>query len=380
MSANDEFRENIIVPPTTASVSSSKPVQEAAAVVKAKPKKGFFATLFGSRKKAPATSSAAPTAPTAAATSEVATETTATMPRHRKVEQEFLRDKMIIKYRDPVRRGLYIVAGIAIFLVIFAIGFFVIRALLPAPDADHDTVADAIDKCPGFDDRVDVDKDGIPDGCDAVVTPGTFDEISLGTPQVFTNPDGTADVAFELKNSNQQFGISQLRLVVMLLDSAGQTIDQRIVSTFANPDSRRTVIEPRFAAKNNAASATVTITEGNWGLPATGETISLHQGESQYLVVNQKGLYSKLVGSITNNSNFDLAEVTVTASIKDANGKVLSTNFTKIKTLTVGESRAFEIDWPETFAGTMAKYDLATSTNMMDAANLLKKRGSQVEF
>ncbi len=378
MSTNDEFREKMVVPPAATNVPSMKPVQGGPGAAKAK--RGFFATLFGSHKKDPVGNEPASVVPAAAAVPETAAKTTEEMPRHRKVEQAFLRDKLIIEYRDPVRRGLYVVGGIVIFFIIFAIGFFVIRALLPAPDADHDTIADANDKCPGFDDRIDTDQDGISDGCDAVVTPSTFDDISLGTPRVFTNPDGTADVAFELKNSNQQFGISKLRLVVTLLDSAGQTIDQRIVSTFANPDSRRSVVEPRLAAKNNAASATVTITEGDWGLPATGETNSLHQGESQYLVVNQKGLYSKLVGSITNNSNFDLAEVTVTASITDANGTVLSVNFTKIKTLTVGESRAFEIDWPETFTGTMAKYDLATSTNMMDSANLLKKRGSQVEF
>jgi len=34
------------------------------------------------------------------------------------------------------------------------------------PDADHDGVCDAVDKCPGADDHVDSDGDGIPDGCD----------------------------------------------------------------------------------------------------------------------------------------------------------------------------------------------------------------------
>jgi len=36
----------------------------------------------------------------------------------------------------------------------------------PCPDADGDGVCDASDICPGFDDNVDTDGDGIPDGCD----------------------------------------------------------------------------------------------------------------------------------------------------------------------------------------------------------------------
>src|SRR5512133_625503 len=34
-------------------------------------------------------------------------------------------------------------------------------------DSDGDTVCDTLDKCPGSDDRIDGDADGIPNGCDA---------------------------------------------------------------------------------------------------------------------------------------------------------------------------------------------------------------------
>jgi hypothetical protein len=33
-------------------------------------------------------------------------------------------------------------------------------------DQDHDGACDPVDRCPGFDDRLDADGDGIPDGCD----------------------------------------------------------------------------------------------------------------------------------------------------------------------------------------------------------------------
>ena len=37
----------------------------------------------------------------------------------------------------------------------------------PCVDTDGDTICDAVDVCPGSDDRADEDLDGIPDGCDA---------------------------------------------------------------------------------------------------------------------------------------------------------------------------------------------------------------------
>ncbi len=43
------------------------------------------------------------------------------------------------------------------------------------PDSDNDGVCDVDDVCPGFDDNIDSDGDGIPDGCDPVV-PGDLDD------------------------------------------------------------------------------------------------------------------------------------------------------------------------------------------------------------
>jgi hypothetical protein len=53
------------------------------------------------------------------------------------------------------------------------------------PDSDHDGVCDAVDKCPGHDDRKDQDGDGVPDACD--VCPGGDDKVD-------TDHDGVPDV------------------------------------------------------------------------------------------------------------------------------------------------------------------------------------------
>ena len=62
-------------------------------------------------------------------------------------------------------------------------------ALLPpdaCPDTDNDGACNAVDKCPGKDDRMDSDSDTVPDGCERC--PGMDDRIDL-------NMNGTPDCA-----------------------------------------------------------------------------------------------------------------------------------------------------------------------------------------
>ena len=59
-------------------------------------------------------------------------------------------------------------------------------------DTDGDSVSDSVDKCPDFDDIIDVDNDGIPDGCDDVIdTDG--DGVPDGEDRCFGHND-TIDV------------------------------------------------------------------------------------------------------------------------------------------------------------------------------------------
>ncbi|MGM5471000.1 T9SS type A sorting domain-containing protein [Flavobacteriaceae bacterium LMO-SS05] len=64
------------------------------------------------------------------------------------------------------------------------------------PDADGDTVCDADDICPGFDDLADADGDNIPDGCDACPSDPLKTEpgaCGCGVADIDTDSDGVLD-------------------------------------------------------------------------------------------------------------------------------------------------------------------------------------------
>jgi len=51
-------------------------------------------------------------------------------------------------------------------LALYALSDVLTVPCLPGPDDDGDSVPNACDTCPGFDDTIDTDNDGVPDGCD----------------------------------------------------------------------------------------------------------------------------------------------------------------------------------------------------------------------
>lgn len=75
----------------------------------------------------------------------------------------------------------------------------------PCPDADGDGVCDASDICPGFDDNVDTDGDGIPDGCD------TGGDCTTATDNFPTNPlthSGTGSASTSVSFGSAHFDVS----------------------------------------------------------------------------------------------------------------------------------------------------------------------------
>jgi hypothetical protein len=67
-------------------------------------------------------------------------------------------------------------------------------------DDDGDTVCNTVDRCPGHDDRLDADQDGVPDGCDD--WPCGAKPADPGDPMADSNPDGRSWTATPISIGN----------------------------------------------------------------------------------------------------------------------------------------------------------------------------------
>ncbi|MDP6906805.1 MAG: aryl-sulfate sulfotransferase [Candidatus Thalassarchaeaceae archaeon] len=67
-------------------------------------------------------------------------------------------------------------------------------------DSDEDGVSDSSDICPGYDDTIDIDLDGIPDGCDSTPLGENQDVGNNSSPS--NNSDNGSSIVFENENSD----------------------------------------------------------------------------------------------------------------------------------------------------------------------------------
>jgi flagellin-like protein len=74
----------------------------------------------------------------------------------------------------------------------------------PPPDSDGDGVPDSQDQCPGYDDNVDVDVDGISDGCDDFIDYTVSANADYAEEVYATDLDGDGDVDFLSASRNDK--------------------------------------------------------------------------------------------------------------------------------------------------------------------------------
>jgi hypothetical protein len=105
----------------------------------------------------------------------------------------------------------------------------------PLVDSDADGVADASDACPGFNDSVDVDADGIPDGCDPLVdsdADGVADaDDTCADTMVGTDVDSTGcaiqaegETQAESSSRTEQLLMAGVALLVLLILVGGTLV------------------------------------------------------------------------------------------------------------------------------------------------------------
>lgn len=297
---------------------------------------------------------------------------------HTSVDRKFKKMRFMEKYSYRGTRAVFIIGGIVFFIIAFYLGYLLVRALLPAADSDHDNVPDLQDKCPGFNDSIDQDKDGIPDNCDSAVTPGDFSDITFSEPTLVTSDDKVYDVVFTITDANKTWGVTNLKFKVEVLGVDGTVLKSLIDTRYVNPGSSTVIIEPNISTSDKAVSAKATFMSGEFAANASTQSIPLNVGSKTFTPRTTDGT-ALFTGVLQNNSNFDLKVVNVTMVVKSGNGTIVSDNLTNINTVHASENRYFELRFPTSLDPSVT-YEVVANTNNMDKGNLTSKQGSGSQF
>jgi len=265
---------------------------------------------------------------------------------HEKVEREYKRQRFFVQHERRIRAGIALGIAAFVLIVIAAVALIIIQNL-PGRDDDRDGVLNTEDVCPGFDDTLDADDDGIPDGCEE--RPEFTELLELETNIIQASQD-RYDVAVKVRNQNTSWGASPMEYAVRLMAADGSLITTSTRQrSFILPAQEKYLVVFNVLAVQEPTQAELVVSFVDWLKVQNYLEPRLESTTISLTAENQPGVAVSLKGSTVNRSTFTFDNVQVRIALRDgdAAGTIVALNRSEIDTLQPGESRDFIVTFPE---------------------------------
>lgn len=190
------------------------------------------------------------------------------------------------------------------------------------------------------------------------------------------------DFLAEIRNPNVNFGASSVIYHLRLFDSAGQTIFEKTGSTFLLPGQTRYEIISPIRLEAEAVGFDFRIIEADWQLIdefVLPGLLSVKNLDYSDIKAPEQG-FSKINGSVSNNSNFDFDKVDVYAVLFDERNVPIAVSRTDIRTFLSKTERFFEIKWFKPFKDEVSRFEVNPYSNVLRNENFIKEHGTQERF
>ena len=190
------------------------------------------------------------------------------------------------------------------------------------------------------------------------------------------------DFLVQIKNPNVDFGASEVMYEFRLFNASGQTIFERTNSNFLLPGQTRYEIISPIRIGEEAVDFDFRIIEADWQkiddfvLPSL---LSVKNTNYSEVEPPEQG-FSKIAGSVSNDSNFDFEKVDVYAVLLDEQNIPIAVNKTDIRTFLSKTERSFEVKWFKSFEENVSRFEVNPYTNVLRNENFIKEHGSQERF
>lgn len=262
---------------------------------------------------------------------------------HPEVEKEYRRKRFFVQYEKLIRAGIFVGIGLLVLLIIGAITLIVIRNL-PGRDDDRDGVLNTEDVCPGFDDNLDGDDDGVPDGCEEIPpTP----EVTVEGAEIISVGEDRYDVAVRVSNPNQEWGVSPLKYNIHLLASDGSVINSSPrQDAFLLPSQEKYLLAFNILAVQAPARAELAVTSADWLKVQNYIPPRLDTSTVSYEELDEPGQFASLKGRTINRTNFIFDDIQVIILLRGENDEIVALNRSEVDTLQPGEERDFIVTFP----------------------------------
>lgn len=199
--------------------------------------------------------------------------------------------------------------------------------------------------------------------------------------KLFKVDDFDYDFLVQIRNPNVDFGASEVMYELRLFNDSGQALFETAGSTFLLPGQNRHEIISPIRLGEEAVDFDFRIVGADWQRIDGFVLPSLLLKDINYYEVKppEQG-FSKMTGSVFNDSSFDFDRVDVHAVLFDELNVPIAVSRTDIRTFISKTERSFEIKWFSPFEGKVSRFEVNPYTNVLRNDNFIKEHGTQERF
>ncbi len=207
--------------------------------------------------------------------------------------------------------------------------------------------------------------------------------IQVSFAKLFNIQNNDYDFLAKVTNPNTDYGSSNAEYQLTFRDASGITVSTKTGSFYILPGQTKYIVDLPLRFSQPVSQAELKVTSVNWQKldPLAAGGVPLVIRDSSYSQISQAGVFSKVGGSIFNNSDFDINQVDVAVVLTDQDGQPLAVNKTLISTFLSKTTRGFEVTWGAPFVGKVINVNAEVNTNVFENSNFIRKYGgSQQPF
>jgi hypothetical protein len=192
---------------------------------------------------------------------------------------------------------------------------------------------------------------------------------------------GSYDVLASIYNPNDVAGAVQFSYTLSLRDASGALLSEQSGTSFLLPQENKYLLAFHLTSTTVPAEATLAISEVVWerflGYTERPRVMVVQQA---YERIRSGPGYGVASGLVVNESPYDFRSLLVKVVLRDAAGKPLAINETKMSTVFSKEQRDFRLLWPVAFPGEVKNAEMSVEADAYHQENLIKQSSSVTPF
>ncbi|MFZ1654359.1 MAG: hypothetical protein WBO92_03560 [Candidatus Moraniibacteriota bacterium] len=185
---------------------------------------------------------------------------------------------------------------------------------------------------------------------------------------------GRYDIIARVFNPNNDIGASSFRYALFLRDASGQELTRVQGTSFILPQETKTLLAFNLEPSRIPVKAVIELSDFQWTRTQDHRAKpALNIYGKRYVERPDPSVFGAVVGTLVNESTYDLRTIHVKVVLRDAAGTPLAANQSEMKTVTVGREQDLRIVFPQSFAGTVAQVDAEVEANTYDTENFIQR-------